>query len=113
MNWGVLGCAILLEVAGTLSLQQASRSRKAAWYDTTAIAYVGAFGVLALLLRRGFPLGEVFLWALPAECGRGGAALTAVAAHYLFREETTKRMLARIVLIMVGVFLVESTREHL
>ncbi|WP_245565193.1 DMT family transporter [Nocardioides insulae] len=76
------------------------------WYLVVAAGYVGAFALLALVLRAGMPLGVAYgIW------GALGVACTAVGATLVFGESLTATMLAGIVLVMAGVLLVEFGRQ--
>jgi small multidrug resistance pump len=70
--------------------------------DQPEARYVVAFGLLAVALTLGLPIGVAYgIWAAT------GVALTAVLGRVLFREPLTRLMLAGIGLIIVGVLLVE------
>ncbi|RBP62421.1 small multidrug resistance pump [Brevibacterium sanguinis] len=102
LAWGLLGAAILLEVAATICLRIAAVGGSRWWYAAVGIGYVVSFGLLSLTLRTGFPLGVAYgIWAAT------GVALTALAGRVLFGERLTRTMTAGIALIIVGVLLVE------
>ena len=106
MAWLALIGAILFEVGGTLSLRMAATGRRP-WYLAVAVGYVTAFGLLAVVLTLGMPLGVAYgIWAAV------GVALTAVLSHYLFKEPFTWMMAAAIALIGAGVLLVELGAAH-
>jgi small multidrug resistance pump len=93
--------AIVSEVFGTLSLRAAATGRRT-FYVAVAVGYVVAFLALIGALRAGLALGVAYgIWAA------AGVALTAVASRYLFAEPLTRRMLAGIALIVVGVLAIE------
>jgi small multidrug resistance pump len=93
--------AIVSEVLGTLSLRAAATGHRA-FYVAVAVGYVVAFLALIGALRAGLALGVAYgIWAA------AGVALTAVASRYLFAEPLTRRMLAGIALIVVGVLAIE------
>lgn len=97
-----LACAIVAEVAGTLSLQASALSRRHAWILATAICYVAAYVLLTAALRCGVGLGVAYgIWTA------SGVALTAVASHFLFGERFSPLKTLGIVLIIGGVVLVE------
>ena len=101
MTWLLLACAILVEVAATLSLRVASGGRRR-WYIPVAVGYVASFVLLYLALLGGLPIGIAYgVWAA------SGVAITAVAARFLFKEPLTRMMIVGIVTIMIGVLLVE------
>ncbi|MBY6368164.1 DMT family transporter [Rhodococcoides corynebacterioides] len=101
MQYAYLVAAILFEVTATLSLRGAVGGRRAL-YVVVAVGYAVAFASLLGALRAGLALGVAYgIWAA------AGVALTAVASRFLFAEPLTRRMLAGIGLIVVGVLLVE------
>ncbi|MGE2737816.1 DMT family transporter [Mycolicibacterium vaccae] len=106
MTWALLGCAIFSEVVATLSLKAAQTVP--VLYLVVVVGYVASFVLLALVLRRGMNLGVAYgIW------GASGVALTAVLSAVLFGEALTALMGAGLVLIIAGVFLVESgSRSH-
>lgn len=100
-KWLILGGAIVLEVAATLSLRGAIDNP---WWAILAIAgYAGAFVALSLLLRLGAPIGVVYgIWAA------AGVALTAVIASVIFGEPFTFMIGLGIAIVIAGVVLVET-----
>ncbi|MGZ8178127.1 DMT family transporter [Williamsia sp. SKLECPSW1] len=93
--------AIVSEVLGTLSLRAAATGRRM-FYLGVAVGYVVSFLALIGTLRAGLPLGVAYgIWAA------AGVALTALASHVLFSEPLTRRMIAGIGLIAVGVLAIE------
>ena len=91
--------AIVAEVGATLALRVATNGRPR-FYGIVVTGYLAAFAALTVALRQGVPLGVAYgIWAAT------GVAATAVAAHFLFRERLTPRMLAGIGVIVVGVLL--------
>lgn len=106
MGYLLLACAIAAEVVATLSLRMAATGRRV-FYVVVGVGYVGAFGALLGSLRHGMPLGVAYgIWAA------AGVALTALASRVLFDEPLTRRMIAGIALIAVGVLLVEVGAAH-
>lgn len=98
--WLLLGGAILSEVAATLSLRGALDHP--ALYVVVVLGYALSFGLLALVLRRGMPLGVAYgIWSA---CG---VVLTAVLSALLFGEVFTALKATGIVLIAAGVVVVE------
>jgi small multidrug resistance pump len=72
------------------------------WIPPLIAANLISFGFLALTLSHGMAIGVAYgIWAAT------GVALTAVAAHVLFREPFTRIMGLGIVLIAGGVLLIE------
>lgn len=102
MTWLLLAGAILTEVAATMSLRASEGLRKKRWIAPVAVFYVTAFSLLMIALAEGMPVGIAYgIWAA---CG---VALTAIGARVFFKERLTWRMIAGIVLIAVGVFVIE------
>ncbi|MBB2985083.1 DMT family transporter [Terracoccus luteus] len=98
--WALLGTAIVSEVTASLSLKGALD--RPALYGVVAVGYLASFTLLALVLRRGMPLGVAYgVW------GALGVALTAVASSLVFDEALTGLMGLGIVLIIAGVLTVE------
>ena len=105
--WALLLAAIVLEVTGTLSLRASEGFEKWVWTIPVAIGYVASFALLAMVLKRGMPVGVAYgVWA-----GIGVAA-TAVLGRFLFQDPFTWVMAAGIVLIAAGVWLLESGAGH-
>jgi small multidrug resistance pump len=101
-----LAIAIVTEVAATLSLQATTRGRKAL-YAVVAVGYLIAFGMLALTLAEGVPLGVAYgIWAA------SGVALTAIFGALIFKQPFTWVMALGIALIMGGVLLIELGSQH-
>ena len=101
MAWLYLVGAILFEVGGTLSLRMAATGRRL-WYLAVTVGYVTAFGLLAVVLILGMPLGVAYgIWSA------SGVALTALAGRVLFREPFTWVTAAGVALIAGGVLLIE------
>jgi small multidrug resistance pump len=102
VTWLLLAGAILSEVAATLSLRASEGLKKKRWIVPVAAGYLGAFGLLALALARGLPVGIAYgVWAA---CG---VALTAIGARVFFKDALTRRMAAGIGLIAAGVLIIE------
>jgi small multidrug resistance pump len=98
--WLLLLGAILTEVAATVSLRGALDHP--VLYVVVVLGYVLSFGLLALVLRRGMPLGVAYgIWSA---CG---VVLTALLSALLFGEVFTVLKASGIVLIAGGVVLVE------
>ncbi|MGD8195429.1 DMT family transporter [Herbiconiux sp. P18] len=107
MIWLLLSGAIVTEVAATLSLRASEGLKKKRWIAPVAVLYVTAFGLLAIALAEGMPVGIAYgIWAA------SGVALTAVGARVFFKERLTPRMIVGLVLIMVGVVVIESAAIH-
>jgi small multidrug resistance pump len=102
VTWLLLAGAILSEVAATLSLRASEGLKKKRWIVPVAAGYLGAFGLLALALARGLPVGIAYgVWAA---CG---VALTALGARVFFKDALTRRMAAGVGLIAAGVLIIE------
>lgn len=108
MEWLILLGAILAEVAGTSSLRAVTLSGACwAWWLAVVAGYVAAFGLFAVALARGLPLGAGYaIWA------GVGVALTALVAWVVFGERPGRWMLVGFVLIIAGVVLIEATGRH-
>lgn len=100
--WVMLAAAIGLEVSATLSLRASDGFTKVAWTVPVVIGYAASFALLAVVLKRGIPVGVAYgVWS------GVGVAATAVLARYLFGDPFTGLMAAGVVLIGAGVFLLE------
>ncbi|MCX2963529.1 multidrug efflux SMR transporter [Gordonia sp. Z-3] len=101
-----LVCAILCEVAATMSLRAAVTGTRR-WYAVVVIGYLVSFVFLSLTLAHGMPLGVAYgIWSAT------GVALIAVLSKFIFREPLTLMMGAGIALIIGGVLLVETGSTH-
>lgn len=99
-GWLLLAAAILAEVTGSLSLKGALDYP--ALYMVVAAGYLGAFTLLAVVLRTGMALGVAYgIW------GASGVALTAIGSLLIFGEPITLLMGIGIVVIIIGVLCVE------
>jgi small multidrug resistance pump len=104
-KWLLLGAAIVVEVAATLSLR-ASQDHSA-WLVVVVAGYTGAFVLLTLVLRAGFSIGVAYgIW------GALGTAGTAVLAAVMFGDPFTWPIVLGIGLIIAGVLLVELGARH-
>lgn len=100
VGWLLLVAAILSEVAGSLSLKGALEHP--GLYAVVVIGYLGAFTLLALVLRTGMALGVAYgIW------GASGVALTALGSLVIFGEPITLVMGIGIAVIIAGVLCVE------
>ena len=99
-RWLLLAAAIVLEVAGSLSLKSALTTP--ALYLVVVLGYTGAFFFLALTLRARMPLGVAYgIW------GAAGVVLTAALSAVIYDEPLTPLMGAGIAIIIAGVLCVE------
>lgn len=101
-----LACAILCEVAATLSLKGSATVPML--YAVVVLGYLAAFAFLIAVLKRGMGIGVTYgIWAA------AGVALTAGLAAVIFGEAFTAVMAIGVVCIAVGVLLVETgSRSH-
>lgn len=107
MTWLLLTGAILSEVTASLSLKAALTHP--ALYVLVVAGYLASFSLLAVVLRRGMPLGVAYgVW------GASGVVLTALLSTLLFAEPLTALMGLGIVLVAAGVMVVElgAQRAH-
>lgn len=101
----LLGAAIVVEVAATLSLR-ASQDHSG-WLVIVVSGYIGAFALLTLVLRAGLSIGVAYgIW------GALGTAATAVLAAAIFGDPFTWPIVVGIGLIIAGVLLVELGARH-
>jgi len=104
-KWVLLGAAIVVEVAATLSLR-ASQDHSA-WLIVVATGYSAAFVLLTMVLRAGLSIGVAYgIW------GALGTAGTAALAAAIFGDPFTRPVVAGIGLIIAGVLLVELGSRH-
>lgn len=105
MIWLYLACAVLCEVAATLSLK--GSATVPALYIVVVLGYLLAFTFLTAVLKRGMALGVAYgVWAA------AGVALTACLAALVFGEAFTAAMAFGLACIVVGVLLVETGSRH-
>lgn len=103
MTWGLLAMAIVLEVTGTLSMRASEGFTRAGFTAVTVIGYLGAFTLLGLVLKQGMSVGVAYgIWA------GAGVALVAVLGRFVFGEPLTPAMALGFMLIVGGVWLVET-----
>ncbi|MEO8814522.1 MAG: multidrug efflux SMR transporter [Mycobacterium sp.] len=109
MGWVLLAAAIALEVTATLSLRASEGFTKLGWTVPVVIGYAASFVLLAIVLKRGIPVGVAYgVWS------GVGVAATVVLARFCFGDPFTWLMAGGVVLIGAGVFLLEfgSTGGH-
>jgi small multidrug resistance pump len=103
MRWLMLSLAIVLEVTGTLSMRASEGFTKLGFTLVTVVGYLGAFALLAMVLKQGMPVGVAYgIWA------GAGVALVALLGRLVFGEALTPVMWAGFALIIAGVWLVET-----
>ncbi len=104
-KWVLLGAAIVVEVAATLSLR-ASQDHSALLIVVVA-GYATAFVLLTLVLRAGLPIGVAYgIW------GALGTVGTAVIAAAIFGDPFTWPIGVGVGLIIAGVLVVELGSRH-
>lgn len=104
-KWMLLCGAISAEVIGTMALL--ATVEHSAWVLVVILAYVAAFGMFGVALRKGIPVGVAYgIW------GASGAALVAVLGTVIFGEVLSIRAVAGISLIILGVVVVETSSRH-
>ena len=99
-KWVLLGAAIIVEVAATLSLRASQDD--SAWLLVVVAGYSAAFVLLTMVLRTGLSIGVAYgIW------GALGTAGTAVLAAAIFGDPFTMPIAIGIALIIAGVLCVE------
>ncbi|MFQ6485012.1 DMT family transporter [Brachybacterium epidermidis] len=100
LTWLLLAAAIVVEMAATLSLKGAIGQPML--YVVVVSGYAGAFGLLAVVLRRGMGLAVAYgIW------GAMGVVGTAVLSSWIFGEQLNAMMAAGIALVVAGVLAIE------
>lgn len=103
----LLGIAIVGEVSATTALKLSEGFTKVTPSVVVVIGYLIAFGVLAQLLKNGFPVGVAYaVWA-----AAGIAAVALIGAVFL-NEPITWTMAGGLVLVIGGVVMIELGRAH-
>ncbi|WP_311203190.1 SMR family transporter [Brachybacterium sp. p3-SID957] len=96
----LLAAAIVVEMAATLSLKGAIAQPML--YVVVVAGYAGAFGLLAVVLRRGMGLAVAYgIW------GAMGVVGTAMLSSWIFGEQLNAMMAAGIALVVTGVLAIE------
>lgn len=102
MSWAWLTLAIAAEIVATLSLRASEGLRRRVWLVPILVGYAIAFTALARALAEGMKVGVAYgVWTAT------GIAAVAVLARAFWGDPLTRRMIAGIVVIAVGVLLVE------
>jgi len=102
LTWGLLAGAIGCEVAATLSLRASDGLSRLGWVAPITVGYAVSFVLLAMVLKRGMPVGVAYgVWS------GVGVAATAALARFLFDDPFTAVMAGGVALIGAGVFLLE------
>ncbi|MBY0441900.1 MAG: multidrug efflux SMR transporter [Mycobacteriaceae bacterium] len=95
--------AIVFEVTATLALRASDGFTKWGWDILVVAGYGASFAILALVLKRGMPVGIAYgIWAAL------GVVLTSTLARFLFGDPFTWLMKFGVVLIAAGVLLLEA-----
>jgi len=97
IHWFYLGMAILLEVAGTLSLKVSSENNSLTATIMVVIFYIASFSFLWLAIKK-LDLGMAYaIWA------GAGTALIAVLGWLVFKDSMSIMKVLFISLIILGV----------
>ncbi|MET0235627.1 MAG: SMR family transporter [Kibdelosporangium sp.] len=103
----LLAIAITGEVAATTSLKLSENFSKPVPSIVVVAGYLVAFGVLAKLLKDGFPVGVAYaIWAA------AGIAAVAVIGALFLHEPLTWTMAGGLLLVIGGVVMLELGRAH-
>jgi small multidrug resistance pump len=103
----LLAVAIVGEVSATTALKLSENFSRPLPSVVVVVGYLVAFGVLAKLLKDGFPVGVAYaVWA-----AAGIAAVALIGALFL-GEPVTWTMVGGLALIIGGVVLLELGRSH-
>ncbi|GAB3912782.1 DMT family transporter [Kibdelosporangium lantanae] len=103
----LLAVAIVGEVSATTALKLSENFSRLLPSVVVVVGYLVAFGVLAKLLKDGFPVGVAYaVWA-----AAGIAAVALIGALFL-DEPVTWTMVGGLALIIGGVVLLELGRSH-
>nr|WP_042183764.1 multidrug efflux SMR transporter [Kibdelosporangium sp. MJ126-NF4]CEL15834.1 Ethidium bromide-methyl viologen resistance protein EmrE [Kibdelosporangium sp. MJ126-NF4]CTQ93759.1 Ethidium bromide-methyl viologen resistance protein EmrE [Kibdelosporangium sp. MJ126-NF4] len=103
----LLAIAIVGEVAATTALKLSENFSKLVPSVVVVVGYLVAFGLLAKLLKDGFPVGVAYaVWAAT------GIAVVALIGAVFFAEPFNWTMAGGLLLIIGGVVLLELGRAH-
>jgi small multidrug resistance pump len=103
----LLAIAITGEVSATTALKLSENFSRLVPSVVVVVGYLVAFGVLARLLKDGFPVGVAYaIWA-----AAGIAAVALIGALFL-QEPVTWTMAGGLLLVIGGVVLLELGRSH-
>jgi small multidrug resistance pump len=103
----LLGIAIVGEVSATTALKLSENFSRLVPSVVVVVGYVIAFGLLAKLLKDGFPVGVAYaIWA-----AAGIAAVALIGALFL-SEPITWTMAGGLLLVIGGVVMLELGRAH-
>jgi small multidrug resistance pump len=103
----LLAIAIVGEVSATTALKLSENFTKPVPSVVVVVGYLIAFGVLARLLKDGFPVGVAYaVWAA------AGIAAVAVIGALFLNEPVTWTMAGGLLLVIGGVVLLELGRSH-
>jgi small multidrug resistance pump len=103
----ILAIAIVGEVSATTALKLSENFTRLVPSIVVVVGYLIAFGVLARLLKDGFPVGVAYaVWAA------AGIAAVAVIGAVFLNEPVTWTMAGGLLLVIGGVVLLELGRSH-
>lgn len=98
VTWLLLFGAIGCEIVATLSLRASEGFTKLVWAPLVVIGYCLCFWFLSLTLKRGMPVALAYgVWSCV------GIVITAVLAHFLFRDVLNWQMFIGMAIIIVGI----------
>ncbi|MDN5914968.1 MAG: SMR family transporter [Pseudonocardia sp.] len=103
----LLGFAIVLEVAGTVSLRLSEGFTKLIPSIVVVLGYLGAIAMLAQVLKSGMSLGVAYgVWAA------AGVALVAIIGAVFLGDGLTGIQIGGIVMVIGGVLALEMGAAH-
>lgn len=103
----LLAGAILLEVGGTVSLRLSDGFTRLIPSVLVVIGYLGAFALMAQVLKAGMPLGVAYgIWAA------AGVALVAIIGAVFLGDGLTGVQIGGIALVIGGVLALELGAAH-
>ncbi|MBW0106436.1 multidrug efflux SMR transporter [Pseudonocardia sp. KRD291] len=103
----LLALAILLEVAGTVSLRLSEGFTRLVPSVVVVVGYLSAVALLSQVLKLGMPLGVAYgIWAA------AGVALVAIIGAVFLGDGLTAVQIGGIVLVIGGVLALELGAAH-
>jgi small multidrug resistance pump len=107
MTYLLLAIAIAAEVVATVSLRLSEGFTKLVPSILVVVGYLGAFTVLAFVLKRGLPVAVAYaIWSA------AGVALVATIGALFMDERLTAVQVAGLVLVIGGVVALEAGGAH-
>ena len=107
MVWVLLGVAILVEVAATISLRFSDGFTRPLPSAVVVVGYLSAFYLLSQVLKRGMPVGIAYaVWSAL------GVALIALVGALFLGEGLTWVQVAGLALVIAGVAALEFGGAH-